>query len=73
MNPMKQQKLRDELAATEERISELESQIAQNEASLADYKSAEESMRLSTLLGTLREELETRVTRWEQLSEELEA
>jgi ATP-binding cassette subfamily F protein 3 len=73
MNPMKQQKLRDELAATEERISELESQIAQNEAALADYKSAEESMRLSTLIGTLREELETRVTRWEELSQELES
>ncbi len=73
MNPMKLQKLKDQLTQTEDRISELESQIAQHEAALADYKSAEESMRLSDLLTTLRTELETRVTEWEQLSEELQA
>ena len=73
VNPMKLKKLQDQLTQTESRIAELESQIAQNESALADYKSAEESMRLSTLLTTLREELETRVTEWEQLSQDLEA
>jgi ATP-binding cassette, subfamily F, member 3 len=73
INPMKLQKLKEQLTKTEDRISELESQIAQHEASLAEFKSAEESMRLSDLLTACRTELETRVTEWEQLSEELEA
>jgi hypothetical protein len=70
---MKLQKLRDELAAKELRISELESEIAQHESSLGDFKSVEETLRLTDLVSSKRAELETSVARWEALSAELEA
>ena len=73
VNPMKVKKLRDDLTKAEADISSLESEIAQHEADLADYKSPEESMRLSDLLTRRRAELEARVTQWEQISEEIEA
>ena len=73
LNPLKLKKLQDQLAKTEDRIGELESQISRDEAALADFKSADESMRLSDVLTKSRTELETRVTEWEQLSQELEA
>jgi len=72
VNPMKLKKLQSDLTKAESDIAALESEIAQHEASLADYKSAEESMRLSDLLTKRRTELESRVTQWEQISQELE-
>ncbi|MEO5925618.1 MAG: ABC-F family ATP-binding cassette domain-containing protein [Bryobacteraceae bacterium] len=73
VNPMKLKKLRDDLTKAETDIATLESEIAQHEAALADYKSPEESMRLSDLLTKLRTELEVRVGEWEKISEEIEA
>jgi len=73
VNPMKLQKLRDQLAKTEADIASLESEIAQHEAALAAFKSAEESVRLTDLLGVRRSELDKRVAEWEQFSQELEA
>jgi ATP-binding cassette, subfamily F, member 3 len=73
VNPMKLKKLQDDLAKAEADIASLESEIAQHEAALADYKSPEESMRLSDLLTKRRGELEARVAQWEKISEEIEA
>ena len=73
VNPMKQNKLRSDLAKAESDIASLESEITQLESALADYKSPEESMRLSDLLTQRRAALETRVTQWEKISEEIEA
>ena len=73
VNPMKLKKLQSDLAKAESDIASLESEIAQLESSLADYKSPEESMRLSDLLTQRRTTLEARVAEWEKLSEELEA
>ncbi len=73
VNPMKLQKMRAQLTQAEERIATLESEIAQHEAALAEFKSVEESMRLNELAAARRAELETRVAEWEQLSAELEA
>ena len=73
VNPMKVQKMRAQLTQAEERIATLESEIAQHEAALAEFKNVEESMRLNELAAARRAELETRVAEWEQLSAELEA
>jgi len=73
VNPMKLQKMRDQLMQAEERIATLESEIAQHEIALADFRSVEESVRLNDLAAKRRAELETRVAEWEQLSAELEA
>ena len=54
------------------RSGALESEIAQHEAALADFKSVEETMRLTELVAARRTELEARVAEWEELSAEIE-
>ena len=73
VNPMKVQKLRDRLEAAEKQIATLESEIAEHEAALVDFKSVDETLRLNTLVTARRAELEARVAEWEQLSADLEA
>ncbi len=73
VNPMKLQKLQDRLREVETEVASLESEIAQHEAALADFKSVEETMRLTELVSARRSELETRVAEWEELSAALEA
>jgi ATP-binding cassette, subfamily F, member 3 len=73
VNPMKALKMRERVAKLEEEIAELESQIQQHEGALGDFKSAEETVRVSGLLDHCRAALEARVTEWEALTSELEA
>jgi ATP-binding cassette subfamily F protein 3 len=73
VNPMKLQKLQDRLREVEQTVAALESEIGQHEAALADFKSAEETMRLSELVETRRKELGERVAEWEELSAALGA
>jgi ATP-binding cassette subfamily F protein 3 len=73
LNPMKLQKLQDRVREVEQQVASLESEIAQHEASLADFKSVEETMRLTDVLAARRRELETRVAEWEGLTAELES
>jgi len=73
VNPMKLQKLQARLRAVEQQVAALESEIARHEAALADFKTVEETMRLTELVTTRRGELESRVAEWEELSAELEA
>ncbi|HEY4363435.1 MAG TPA: ABC-F family ATP-binding cassette domain-containing protein [Bryobacteraceae bacterium] len=73
VNPMKVKKLQDRLKEVEHSVAALESEIAQHEAALGDFKSAEETMRLTEVLAGRRKDLEARVAEWEQLSAELEA
>jgi len=65
--------LRDQLKEVEQQVAELESEIAQHEAALADFKSVDETMRLSTLVDERRKDLNARVAQWEELSAEIEA
>ena len=44
---MKLKKLQDRLRAVEQEVASLESEIAQHDAALADFKSVEETVRLS--------------------------
>jgi ATP-binding cassette subfamily F protein 3 len=73
VNPMKVKRLRDQLKEVEQQVAELESEIAQHEAALADFKSVDETMRLSTLVDERRKDLNARVAQWEELSAEIEA
>jgi ATP-binding cassette, subfamily F, member 3 len=73
VNPMKVQKLRDRLQKVEQQVAELESEIARHEAALSDFKSVEETLRLTELVASRRGELEQRVAEWEGLSAEIEA
>jgi ATP-binding cassette subfamily F protein 3 len=73
VNPIKLKKMRDRLRELEQQVAALESEIKQDEAALADFKSVEETMRLSELVTARRSELETCVAEWEELSASLEA
>jgi ATP-binding cassette subfamily F protein 3 len=73
VNPMKAQRMRERVKVLEEEIGSLESEIQQHEAALGDFKSAEETVRLSGLLDHCRTALEALVAEWEELTAELEA
>ncbi len=73
LNPLKLQKLTDRCRELEAGISRLESEIAQHEASLADFRSAEESIRTAELIEQRRAELADRMGEWEELSQTIEA
>jgi ATP-binding cassette subfamily F protein 3 len=73
INPMKLEKLKSRLKAVEQRVAELESEIAKHDADMADFKSVEEMMRLNELVTARRKELEEREAEWESISADLEA
>ena len=72
VNPMKLQKLQEQLSRAEQDIAALEAEIAGYETALADFKSAEETMRLSELASARKKDLGKRLEEWEHLSAELE-
>jgi ATP-binding cassette subfamily F protein 3 len=72
VNPMKVEKLKTRLREVEQRVAELESEIQQHEASLADFKSAEETIRITAALEARRKDLEQSVAKWEELSAQME-
>jgi ATP-binding cassette, subfamily F, member 3 len=72
VNPMKLQKLRTRLREVESEVASLELEIAQHDAALADFKSMEESVRISEMVAERRKQLEARVAEWESVSAELE-
>jgi ATP-binding cassette, subfamily F, member 3 len=72
VNPMKIEKLKTRLREVEQRVAELESEIQQHEASLADFKSAEETIRITAALEARRKDLEQSVAKWEELSAQME-
>jgi ATP-binding cassette, subfamily F, member 3 len=73
LNPIKRKQMQDRAQELEEEISSLESAIAQCEASLQTFVSAEETTRLSRELEQHRTELRERIAEWEQIGQELEA
>jgi ATP-binding cassette, subfamily F, member 3 len=72
VNPMKLQKMRERLKEVEQRVAALEFEIQQHEKALGDFKSAEETVRITEMLAARRRELEARVAEWESVSGELE-
>ena len=69
---MKARKRRDRLGVVEQEVASLESAIQQCEAALGEFKSAEETARLTKQLDVHRGELEQRVAEWEELTAELD-
>ena len=72
VNPMKLKQMQDRLREVEQQVAALESEIRQHEAALADFKSSEETVRLTGIVAARRTELEARVAEWEELSATLE-
>jgi ATP-binding cassette, subfamily F, member 3 len=70
LNPMKLKKLQDRARELETQIAALEAEIASDEESLANFVSAEETMRLSAQLEKRRAALSALLAEWEETSQE---
>jgi ATP-binding cassette, subfamily F, member 3 len=70
LNPMKLKKLQDRARELERQIAALEAEIASDEESLANFVSAEETMRLSTQVEKRRVALSALLSEWEEISQE---
>jgi hypothetical protein len=68
---MKTEKLQDRARELESRIAALETEIAGDEESLANFVSVEETMRISSQLEKRRAELEALLQEWEEVSQEV--
>ena len=73
LNPIKQKQMEDRCAFLEEEIPRVEASIAHTEQQLGTYVSAAETQRLTDLAATLREQLTTLTTEWEDLTLQLES
>ncbi len=73
LNPIKLQQMKDRRDALEEESARLEEKIAATEGDLAQFVSAEESLRQTKLLDELRARLEEAMGEWAELAESIEA
>jgi ATP-binding cassette subfamily F protein 3 len=73
VNPLKLKKLQDRARELETKIAALEGEIASDEESLANFVSAEETMRLSTQVEKRRAALNALLAEWEETSQAQEA
>ncbi len=73
LNPIKLRQMKERRRAIEDEVTRLEVEIADCERALTDFKSAEHSMLMSDLLAARRQDLESLMTEWEQVSEAIEA
>ncbi len=71
VNPMMLQKLKDRCNTLESQIAQTEGEIASLEAELADFKSTDETLRLSKLTEQRREHLQNLMAEWEEVSVQL--
>jgi ATP-binding cassette subfamily F protein 3 len=70
VNPMKLKQRQNRAKELEAEIATLEAEIARDEKSLANFVSAEESMRLASQLERHRARLNTLLAEWEEASQE---
>jgi ATP-binding cassette, subfamily F, member 3 len=70
VNPLKLKKQQNRAKELESQIAALEAEIASHEESLANFVSAEETIRVSSLLDKRRATLETLLAEWEEASAE---
>ncbi len=71
VNPMKLKQRQNRAKELESQIAALEAEIASDEESLANFVSAEETMRLAAQLEKRRAELNTLLEEWETVSQEV--
>jgi ATP-binding cassette, subfamily F, member 3 len=73
INPIKLKQMQDEARQLESRVAELETEIQRSELALSDFVGPDEAVRLSNVLDAQRAQLEEAMSRWESITEELEA
>ncbi len=72
LNPIRQRQMEDRRDLIEQQVDRLETEISGVERALAEFRSSEESMRLSAALDARRGELAALLKEWEDLSRALE-
>jgi ATP-binding cassette subfamily F protein 3 len=72
LNPIKRKQMEDRVHELEAEINRLEDTLAEYEAALQSFVSAEETQRLTQELGITRVELQGRMAEWEQLGQALQ-
>ena len=65
--------MKERQGAIEDEVTRLEVEIADYEQALADFRSAEESIRLSELLAARRADLDALLAEWEEVAQVIEA
>ncbi len=73
VNPIKLKQMRERCQDLEQQIGDLETEIAGYETELTNFVSAEETIRVSSLLEKRRSELGQRLKEWEQVSQVVES
>ncbi|MBM3736230.1 MAG: ABC-F family ATP-binding cassette domain-containing protein [Acidobacteria bacterium] len=71
-NPIKVQKMREQLAGIEAEVAALESTMTELEAELAVFRSAEETQRVTTRIAASRQRHEGLLAEWERVSADIE-
>jgi ATP-binding cassette subfamily F protein 3 len=72
LNPIKRKQMEDRVHELESEINRLEDTIAECEAALQSFVSAEETQRVTQELGASRVELQSRMAEWEELGQALQ-
>jgi ATP-binding cassette subfamily F protein 3 len=73
LNPIKLRQMKERRREIEEDVTRLEIEIADYEAALAHFVSADETKRLSDLLDARRSDLDSLMTEWEEVAQAIEA
>ncbi len=73
VNPMKLKQIETQAAQAEQDVARLEAEVAEYERQLGDFKSVEETKRVSEALDAAREQLNSRLTQWEEFTATLES
>jgi ATP-binding cassette subfamily F protein 3 len=73
INPMKLKQMQDQAKQLEDRIAELEREIQTGELALSNFPGVDEAVKLSAQLEGQRRELESVMSRWEDVSHQIEA
>ena len=73
LNPIKLRHMKERRREIEEDVTRLETEIADYEAALSNYVSAEETRRVGDLLDARRKDLEGLMAEWETVAQSIEA
>jgi hypothetical protein len=73
LNPIKLRQMKERQGALEEEVARLETEIAECEAALSRFISADESVRTAALLEERRAELGQLLAEWEDVAQAIES
>ena len=73
LNPIKLRQMKQRRHAIEDEVTRLEVEIADYERALANFRSAEETQRVSDLLNARRTDLKSLLAEWEEVAQAIEA